>query len=157
MATEAYHLQDFTTLSLDTDDTATAVPVAGIRGVTVTFNVSIDELFTADSTTVDSLKQRELKADVEIEYAKFDPVLVKEWLGGAGTSASAWGDNSDPQEFKFKLVIPSEGTDELTLEVSRLVFEEMPAFDASNDDFAEWGLSGTAYAIDNVAVTSGAT
>jgi len=151
---EAYHLQDFTSLTLDTDDTDAATNVAGIRGVTVTFNVSIDELFTADSTTVEELKQRELKADVEIEYAKFDPVIVKEWLGGAGTSATAWGDNSDPQEFAFELVIESEGTDQLTIEVGQLVFEEMPVFDGSNDDYAEWGLSGTAYDIRNVDETS---
>mgnify|MGYP006441832107 CR=1 FL=1 len=154
---DAYHLQDWQTLTLDTDDTATAAPLAGIRGVTIVPNVSLDELFTADSTTVDSLKQREFKADVEIEYAKFDPTIVKEWLGGAGASATSWADNSDPQEFAFNFVIPSEGTDELTVEAGRLVFEEMPIFDGSNDDFAEWGLSGTAYEIRNVDETSGAT
>jgi len=124
--------------------------------VTITPNVSLDELFTADSTEVDSLKQREFKADVEIEYAKFDPTIVKEWLGGEGASATQWSDNSDPQEFAFEFVIPSEGTDELTVEAGRLVFEEMPIFDGSNDDFAEWGLSGTAYEIRNVDETSGA-
>jgi len=152
---EAYHLNDYTSLTLDTDDTDTATNVAGIRGVTVNFGVTIDELFTADDTTVDELKQRELKVPVEIEYAKFDPTIVKEWLGGAGTSATAWADNSDPQEFAFEVVLPSEGTDELTVEVGRLVFEEMPVFDGSHDDFAEWGLSGTAYEIRNVDETSG--
>ena len=156
MSAEAYHLQDYTSLSLDTDDTDTNTSVAGIRGVTVTPNVSIDELFTADSTEVDSLKQRELKVDVEIEYAKFDPTVVEEWMGGAGTSATSWGDNSDPQEFKFTFEIDSEGTDVLSLEVGRIVFEEIPVFDGSNDDYAEWGLSGTGYALRQVEETSGA-
>jgi hypothetical protein len=156
MSNEAYHLHDFQTLTLDTDDTDTATPVAGIRGVTVTPNISLDELYTADDTEVEELKQREFKADVEIEYAKFSPEIVKEWLGGAGASATQWGNNSDPQEFSFEFVIDSEGTDQLTVELGRLVFEEMPIFDGSNDDFAEWGLSGTAYALRNLDETSGA-
>jgi len=156
MATEAYHLQDYTTLTLETDDTTTTTPVAGIRGVTITPSVEIDELFTADSTEVDTLKQRELTVDVEIEYAKFDPAIAQEWMGGAGTSATSWGDSSDPQEFALTLVIDSDGTDELTIEVGRIVFPDLALSDLSDDDFQELGLSGTGYALRQVEETSGA-
>jgi len=119
--------------------------------------VERDNLFTADSTTRESGKQREFSVDVEIEYAKFDAEVVKEWLGGDGVGATAWGDNSDPQQ--FELTFEVDGTDAAngeTLEVTvgEIEFSEMPIFDGSHDDFAMWDLSGTGYALSNFDVTT---
>jgi len=155
MAETAYHLQDFVTLNL-TNGTDT-VAAAGVRGVTITANVERDNLFTADSTTRDTGKQREFSVDVEIEYAKFSADVVKEFLGGSGVASTGWGDNSDPQQ--FQLTFEVDGTDAAngeTLEVTvgEIEFDEMPIFDGSHDDFAMWDLSGTGYALNNFDVTT---
>jgi len=157
MAAEAYHLQDFTTLEMSAN--GTTVPVAGIRGVTLTANVEKDNLFTADSTTRDTGKQREFTVDVSIEYAKFDAELAKEWLGGDGVSGTAWGDNSDPQQFELSFNIDATdpaNDDTLEVTVGEIEFDEMPLFDGSYDDFAMWDLSGTGYALTNFDVVEGA-
>jgi len=155
MAEEAYHLQDFTTLELST--ASGTVPVAGIRGVTLTGNVERDNLFTADSTERDTGKQREFSVDVNIEYAKFDPSVVKEWLGGDGISGTAWGDNSDPAQFSLTFTVDAtdpESGESLEVTVEEIEFDEMPIFDGSYDDWAMWDLSGTGYALSNFDVTT---
>jgi len=152
----AYHLQDFTTLDMKTS-AGDATPVAGVRGVTLTANVERDNVFTADDTTRDIGKQREFSVDVNIEYAKFDPEIVKEWLGGDGVSATAWGNNSDPQQ--FELTFNVDATDQqsgeaIEVTVGEIEFDEMPIFDGSHDDWAMWDLSGTGYALTNFDVTT---
>jgi len=155
MAEAAYHLQDFVTLELS--DGTDTVAAAGVRGVTITANVKRDNLFTADSTTRDTGKQREFSVDVEIEYAKFKSDIVEEWLGGDGVSATAWGDNSDPQQYELTFEVDAtdaQNGETLEVTVGEIEFDEMPIFDGSHDDFAMWDLSGTGYALTNATVAT---
>ena len=60
MAGQAYHLIDFAVLSVTTDSGDTDY-VGGVRNVSISGEVEIDELWTADSTEVAELKQREFR------------------------------------------------------------------------------------------------
>jgi len=149
---EAYHLRDWQTLTLSGSEEVT---VAAVRGVTITPSVEIDELWSADQGTVEELKQREFTCDVEIEYARFDSDLAEEWMGGDGTTSTSFADNSDPQEFELTFEVDAtDAADVLEITVSRIVFEEMPLFDGSHDDWTTWDLSGTGYELDNVETVS---
>ena len=152
MSGNAYHLRDWQELQLSgTDD----VTVAAVRNVTITANVEIDELWSADKGTVEELKQREFTCDVEIEYARFDSDVVEEWMGGDGTTSTSWADNSDPQEFELTFEVDATDAGEtLEVTVDRIVFDELPIFDGSHDDWATWDLSGTGYELDNVETVS---
>lgn len=153
MPGEAYWLDDYTTLSLETD-TGTTDYVAGIQGVTVTPSVSIEQLYTADSIKISEQKQHEFSCDVEINYSLWDPEFVKEWLGGDGSSASSLTDTSDPQKFTFNGSFDSvSGDTSVSMTVEGITFEEPPAFDASRGEFMETGLSGTGEDITDFTIT----
>lgn len=149
----AYWLDDYTTLELSTSGGTTDY-VAGVQGVTVEPEVSMEHLYTADSIKKETSKQHEFIANVEINYSIWDPEFVREWLGGEGSASGSMSDTSDPQEFEFSATFDSTGGDEtVEMTVTEITFESIPAFDASRGEFVEWGLTGDAGDITNFQIT----
>ena len=151
---DAYWLDDYTTLELATAGGGSTDYVAGIQGITVTPNVSMEHLYTADSIKKETSKQQEFMADVEINFSIWDPEFVREWLGGDGSAASSMTDTSDPQEFEFTASLDSVSGDEtVDMTVTQITFESIPVFDADRGEFAEWGLTGEAGDITDFTIT----
>lgn len=145
MANEAYSLQDYTTLDLETSqDTPTSTPVAGVTNVEITPTVSIERLYTGDTIKIEDQLQHEFQVPVTIEYMKFDPVIAEQWLGGeGGTSANSMTDTSKPQKYSLTGDFESRDGTTLSIEVSGITFPEMPLIAAANGEYAQWGLEGT--------------
>jgi len=158
MSSDAWVLDDFTTLDLKTTGDTT-VGVAGIQDVTMTPSVSIEQLYSGDSTTIEEQFQHEFSVNVEIGFSLWDPVLSRQWLGGSGgTESGSYTDTTQPQKFKIEGTFDSVGgdrtlgdTDPVTVE--GITFEEMPIVDASRGEYIQWDLSGTGENIKNVDVT----
>jgi len=153
MATEAYFLDDFSTLDLETGEaTPTSTPVAGIQDVEIIPSVSIERLYTGDSIKIDSQKQHEFSVDVSIGFSKWDNVLAEQWLGGGGgTSGNSMTDTNDPQKFSlntFDQMSVGGGTT-INVQVSGITFEEMPLFSASRGEYVQWDLEGMGEDIDD--------
>jgi len=157
MAEDAYFFDGFTTLDLTEADGDTTTPVAGIQGVTIIPSVSMEMLYTGDSTKIQEQQQHELEVEVGIEYAKWDQdaSVVKQWLGGSGgTTATSFTDTNDPQKFEVAFAIDSVGGDRtLDATVTGITFEEMPVIDASNGEYLSRDLSGTGEDITDVDMT----
>jgi len=155
-SSEPYWLSDGVLTAQNAED-ATETPVAGIRGVTITPAYETTELYTADSTFRETVKQYEHNVNVEIDYVFFNMDTAQQWLGGQGTTtATASTDTSDPMLFTVERVDPSANGDvERTTEVENVVFPEFPVVDGSQDEFEEYGLSGSGRSITNLADTSG--
>lgn len=144
--TDAYWLDDFTTLDLETDEgTPTSTPVAGIQNVEIVANFSIEKLYTADSTKIDAQKQHEAAINVNIGYSKWDSVVVEQWLGGGGgTTANSLTDTSDPQKYQLSGTFDSvDDTTTIDVTVTGITFESMPIFSASRGEYVQWDLEGT--------------
>ena len=158
MAEDAYVLDDFTTLDLQTEDqTQTVTPVAGIQGVTIIPAVSIERLYTADSIKISEQKQFEALVNVEIEYSLWDQdaSVVQQWLGGAGSSATSWTDTTDPQKFQIVGTFDSVNGDRtLDTTIEGITFEEMPVIDGERGEFLSRNLSGTGEDITDVSMTN---
>jgi hypothetical protein len=145
MANEAYWLDDFATLDLETGEaTPTSTPVAGIQNVTIIPSVSVEQLYTGDSIKIDAQKQHEFSVDVSIGYSKWDPVVAEQWLGGGGgTSANSLTDTSDPQKYQITGEFDSVNDNTtLSVTVEGITFEEMPIIDASRGEYVQWDLEG---------------
>lgn len=156
MANDAWWFSDGSlTVQNEADDTDT--PIAGLRGVTITPSWETTELYTADSTFRDIVKQYEHNVNVEIDYVFFDIETASQWLGGQGsTSATSSTDTSDPMLFNVERVDDSaDGSLQKTVEVENVVFPEFPLIDGSQDEFEEYGLSGSGRTVANLAETSG--
>lgn len=154
-ASEIFSLQDFSTLDLVTDPGDTATAVAGIQDVTIVPNVSMETLYTADSTKVADKMQHEYAVQVDVGFAYFDGDVVSEWLGGSGSTGSSWTDTSDPQEYEITGTFDSrDGSMQLNVTVEGITFEEMPIFDASRGEYAQWDLSGEGTDITNFDVSA---
>lgn len=154
---EAYWINDGAlTVTNAADDSDVAI--AGLRGITITPAYETNELYTADSTFRDTVKQYNHNVNVEIDYAFFSIDAAKQWLGGQGTTtATSSSDTSDPMLFNIERVDPSvDDTFERTVSVINVVFPEFPVIDGSMDEFEEYGLSGSGEKVDNFADTSGA-
>jgi hypothetical protein len=152
---EIFTLQDFSTLDLSTDAGSTETPVAGIQDVTIIPNVSIETLYTADSIKVADKMQHEAAVNVEIGYAFFDGAVVEQWLGGSGSTGTSLTDTSDPQEYSITGTFDSrDDSMQINVTVEGITFEEMPIFDASRGEYAQWDLSGTGTDITNFDVSA---
>lgn len=152
MATEAYVLDDYSTLSLQTTG-AVSTPIAGIQGVTITPNVSIERLYTADSIKIEEQQQFEFQCDVSIEYALWDSdaTLLKQWLGGEGSSSTSITDTTDPEKFQVDGTFASVNTNRtLSATVTGITFEEMPVIDTEMGEFVSRDISGVGENIKNV-------
>jgi hypothetical protein len=126
------------------NDSGTAVPIAGIRDVTITPGYETAELYTADSTFRDTVKQYEHSVEVEITYANFDIDAAQEWLGGEGATATASTDTNDPTLFSVEFVSQSaDGGFERTAAAEKVVFPDFPVVSSTQDEFEEFDLSGT--------------
>jgi len=134
------------------------IVLAGLKGITITPSFEINKYYTADSTFRNTAKQYEHDVSVEIEYAFFSLDVAGQWLGGQGTTtATASTDTSDPMRFDIEVITQSaDGTWERTAAVSNVIFPEMPIVDGSQDEFEEFGLSGSGDEVTNLADTSGA-
>lgn len=155
MPSDSYWFPDGTlNLSNEADDSDQAI--AGLRGVTINPSWEITELYTADSTLRDTVKQYEHAVAVEIDYVFFDIAVAKQWLGGQGTTSSTTTtDTSDPMLFNVERVDTSaDGSLEKTTEAQNVVFPEFPLVDGSQDEFEEYGLSGAGEQIANHDETS---
>ena len=141
-------------LTVETD-TGTSTPIAGLSSVSVTPGYETNELYTADSTFRETVKQYEHSVAVEIEYMFVDVTTAQEWLGGDGTSATASTDTGDPQLFNVERVDPSaDGSVERTTAVDKVVFPEFPLIDGSQDEFEAYSLSGSGRLVSQYADTS---
>jgi len=154
MAEEAYVLDDYATLNVEESDGNTSVPIAGIQGVTIVPNVSIERLYTADSIKIEEQQQFEFQVDVSIEYALWDDsaTLVKQWLDGSGGSTgTSISDTTNPQKFKVIGAFNSvNGNTQLTADVTGITFEEMPVIDTEQGEFVSRDVSGVGEGIENV-------
>ena len=154
MTTHAYYADD-STLDLETDEAAENVPTAGLQNIEITAAVDIVTLFTGDSIKPEAKKQHEFQPTVEIGFSKFDPELVKEWMGGDGPSSTSMEDTSDPAMFTINAEFESAGGDEtIECEVTGITFDEMPLIAASRGEFVQWDLSGEAMDITNFDLVS---
>jgi hypothetical protein len=154
MAEEAYVLDDYATLNVEESDGNTSVPIAGVQGVTIVPNVSIERLYTADSIKIEEQQQFEFQVDVSIEYALWDDsaTLVKQWLDGSGGSTgTSISDTTNPQKFKVIGAFNSvNGNTQLTADVTGITFEEMPVIDTEQGEFVSRDVSGVGEGIENV-------
>jgi hypothetical protein len=139
------------------DDSATAVPIAGIRDVEIIPGYETTELYTMDSTFRDAVKQYEHTVEVNITYANFDIPAAQQWLGGEGATATASQDTEDPTLFNVEFVSTSaDGTFERTAVAEKVVFPTFPVVSATQDEFEEFDLSGSGRTLSQLADTSGA-
>jgi len=156
MATDAYVLDDYVTLSVETSG-ATSVPIAGIMGVTIIPNVSIERLYTADSIKIEEQQQFEHAVEVGIDYALWDQdaTFVQQWLGGSGgTMASTMTDTTDPQKFTLTGEFDSVNGDRTLLtKVEGITFEEFPIIDTDMGEFVSRDLTGTGEDMVDAATT----
>jgi len=145
MSSEAYWLNDYDTLTLETQDQGpAATAVAGIKGITIEAEYqTLEHLYTADSVKKETSKQAQFMAPITIEYALFDGDFQEQWAGGAGASATSITDTSDPQEFKLTGNFRSESDGrQLDVVVEEITFSNIPVFDGSQDEYVVWGLEG---------------
>ncbi|UXF50540.1 hypothetical protein 7778G3F11_37 [Haloquadratum phage sp.] len=147
--TDAFFSDD-ATLTLETSG-QTSVPIAGIQDIEVVPSVSMERLYTADSIKIDSQKQHEFEAAVDIGFSKWDLSLVEEWLGGPATTATSMTDTTDPQKYKIESTF-TEVNNGATydLEVTGITFEEMPIIAVSRGEFIQWDLSGVGEDLTNL-------
>jgi hypothetical protein len=139
------------------NSSGTAVPIAGIRDVEVIPGYETTQLYTADSTFRDSVKQYEHDVEVNITYANFDVEAAQEWLGGEGSTATASTDTNDPTLFTVQFVSPSaDGTFERTAAVTNVIFPDFPLVQATQDEFEEFELSGSGRIVESLTDTGGA-
>lgn len=159
MATDAYWLDDFTTLDMVTDDQAgTTTPVAGIQNVEIVPGVSIEQLYTADTNKIEEQQQHEYEVSVNIGYSKWSNEIFEQWLGGAGTSATSWTDTSDPQKYELSGTFDSvEGDRTVDITITGITFEEMPFLAASRGEFVQWDLDGVGEDISSFSYTDNTT
>jgi len=131
--------------------------VAGVREYSVVPGYEHEELFTIDSTFRETVKRYEHNVSVEITYAKFSVAFAQEWLGGAGATATASQDDSDPMLFNIESITPSaDGTFERTTEVTDVHFPEFPLDQVSYGEYEEYDLTGTGRTVGQLEDTSGA-
>lgn len=160
MSDDAYALDDYTTLDLQTEG-GTVTPVAGIKGVTVIPSVSMERYYTADSVKMGEQKQFEFSVDVGIEYSYWDKgaSVVQQWLGGAGgATATSMSDTSDPQKFEITGTFDSIGGDRtLDVTVTGITFSEMPVLDMEDGEVTSRDLSGTGEDLTNLSMTDNTT
>jgi hypothetical protein len=161
MAEDPYFFDGFTTLDLTETDSDTSLPVAGITGVTIIPNVSMEQLYTGDSAKIEAQQQHEYAVDVGIEYAKWDQdaSVVQQWLaGGGGSTATSWTDTNDPQKFEINAVWDSVGGDRtLDTTVTGITFPEMPVVDSSMGEYLSRDLSGTGEDLTDLTMTDNTT
>lgn len=156
MATDSYWFSDFSVLSLTTSSGTTEL-AAGVKGATIEAEYqTFERLYTADSTQVEVEKQAEALIPVELDYVKFEPDFVTEWLGGAGSSsATSLTDTSDPQTYTLSGDFDNaSGSTQVNITVDNITFPSIPVFDGSQDEFVEWGLSGAGRTISNFDTTT---
>jgi len=162
---DAYHLDGFTTLDVVEADSTSSTPVAGIQDVTIIPSVSLERLYTGDSIKIESQLQHEFQVQVEIGYSLWDVTLAQEWLGGGQSStAKSMTDETEPQRFEVSFTLPSAqdqrilggdtdgNSEDEPVKVTGITFEEMPLFDASRGEYAQWDLSGVGEDISQVGV-----
>ena len=150
MAAEPY-FGDSMTLNVQAPD-GTAVPVAGLQSVSFMMEAEHIELFTADSIEWETVKKRELRIPVEIEYAKFDETFAQWWMGVTAQSASIT-DTSDVAFFTIDgQISPANGGDAREATVENVYFDEMPLWEANEGEFISQNLSGTGQTVSNFDV-----
>jgi hypothetical protein len=145
MATDPYWFSDFASLSLQTPSGSTEL-AAGIKGATIEAEYqTLERLYTADSTKIEAQKQAEALVPIELNYVKFEPDFVKQWLGGSGGDATVTSltDTSDPQKYVLNGDFDNaDGSTQVNITVEGITFPSIPLIDADQDEFIEWGLSG---------------
>jgi hypothetical protein len=140
-----YTLQNFETLDLTEADGDTATPVAGIQEVTLVTEMSMEQLYTADSIKIADQMQHEAAINVEIGFSFWDGEVAAQWLDGSGgNTATSLTDTSKPQKYEISGTFQSRDTSqEISATVTGITFESMPLFEASRGEFVQWDLSGT--------------
>lgn len=141
MAAEKYHGDD-ADITISTSS-GTSITVGIIQGVTVTPVFETDELYGADSILREDIVQRDFEVEVECEFTEWDIALIKEFLGGSGSSSTGVVDTTDPALFTVTgKMTPrdSSTTDDVT--VDEVVFDELPIFSSSKDEHMDKNITG---------------
>lgn len=140
---DAYHLDNFTTLSLSTSGGSEEF-VAGIQSATITPNFEYTDLYTADSIMREAAMRSNAEVTVDVSYSLFNVELIRANIGSPGTKSSTIEDSSQVPLFEMKFEIDSEGGDRtlgpVTVEDMRFD-DDPPLFDGSQGEWSEW--SGT--------------
>lgn len=140
---DLYTLDDYATLTVETSG-ATETAVGGITDFTVTTSVEIERLETADSIKVVDQLQHGHRVEVEIEFMFWDGDFAAQWLGGDGSTGTSMADTTSPQEYTLNATLPSrDGSNEISMTVEGITFEEIPLVEASDGEYVSWNLSGT--------------
>jgi hypothetical protein len=143
MAKNVYYGNDMT-LSIQTEG-GTSIPVGVLKDVEVIAATEHDELYGADSTKRQTVKQREFGVDWSAGFASMDMALIQEWLGGSGSSSTSFVDTSDPQLFKIiGEVTPDGGSTNKKAVVDNANIPDMPVISVTEGEFETTELEGRA-------------
>ena len=149
-----FHSKDYQALTMETES-ETAVEVGGLINVTITPNVTLDQLYTADSNKIADQVQHEFAVNVEAEYVFIDGDLAKEWLGGSGSSQTSWEDTSDPQKFNLDYEgLSRDGSNQMDCTVDGIAIPELELVNWDDGDYMQRSFSGTGEDISNYDIAA---
>ena len=144
---EAFHIQNATTLSWDID--GTEYPVAGISDATVTLSQNVVELYTGDSTTREDKYAEEKTPEADVTVRKWDHEIITQVLDGGSID-----DTSEIPDISIDGTFEAATSDRtVSLKLVGGSTEEWPIFDLSLGDYGEWQLSLTFDDIETFEVT----
>lgn len=153
-AGQPFWFNDFEVLELSTVDGDEDF-VAGIIGAEIEAEMqTLEELYTADTTEREAVKQAQKAVPLSFDYVKFDGDFAESWLGGAGSTATEWTDTSDPALFELTGDFRSkDGDQQMEITVTGIYFPSFPFWTGSMDEYVERGLSGTGSNVTNYEVS----
>jgi len=154
MAVQRYYADDATLTLNDNAGTPAEVPVASLKGVTITMSAEHVTLFSGDSIEREDVKKRQLEINVEISVAAFDTNLLKTWAAGDSTETaqSSIVDTSDVALYGLETTFESvDGGTTLSIDVDDIYFPEMPAIDTSEGEYVVKELSGVGKTISDIS------
>jgi hypothetical protein len=153
-----YALNDYEAVPLLTDDSREEdVTVAGLTNVTIEAEwQTMERLYTADTTVAEADLQAEKNVPVTIEFMKLKGDFHKEWLGGEGTSDTAWADTTSPQEFKIDGADfrSKDGVEKAEVTVEGITFGSIPIVELSENEYGAWSIEGQGKDITNFDVST---
>jgi hypothetical protein len=134
---------DSMTVTIDTEDsTPVNIPVGSLKQVQVTVSADHVELTSADTILREDVAKRNLNVSVLAGVAAFDSTMVKEWLGGDGSSATSPADDNTVATFEVAGAITSPGGTTLTATVEGVYFPSLPVIDATEGQWVTHNLDG---------------
>lgn len=146
MAAQRYYGDDATLLLEDDAATPAEIPVASLKGLTITLSAEHTKLYSGDSIIAEAEKKSQAEFPIEISVAAFDVALMQAWLSGDSTTPSTTGltDTSDVAEFRVKGDMTSvDGATTTSVQVTGVTFPDLPALDMSEGEYIVHDISGS--------------